>query len=494
MTTAGTPSPGRAANGPGRPPIPRSTLALVGASGLVVVTGLWWFGRSGGDLRAPAPETVADSTYLPQVPTSTLSVPVRYELGDVIADLEDAIPLRHGSLDDPVDVDSNDRLSVAYELERTPLTTSIEADTAHVRATIHYRARAWYDLPLLPDVETSCGADPDRPRPRLDVALSAPLRLDSTWTLRGEPHIDWVRAVSDAERDQCEITAFEVDVTDRVVRAAQDALEDLFPRVRDELANIDLRSKFEDWWATLHQPIELSDEVWLIIAPESVRHGRTSGSDQTLVVSVGLQARPQLILGPRPTRQVPPLPPLETGVVEEGLRVALSAHASYDAISRQLNERLAGVSLEREGQVLRVRTLALQGIGAGRVALELLFEGSARGRLYLVGTPEYDRATGQMYVPDLQFDVASSNLLVEGYAWLSDEEITQFLRERARWPVGDATQLAAEQLHRGLNHQLTDSARLEGEVGTVEIMGVFARTDGFYVHAVAAADARLLVN
>ena len=447
-----------------------------------------------GTLRAPAPSATADEEFVPSLPPSLLNVPVRYRLGDVVQALERAIPRTYGTLDDRHEVESNDRLEVAYELERSAFDTRLVDDVAHVAATVSYRARVWVDAPLLPDFETSCGMDEDRPRPRLRVEMSARLSLSSDWRLLAEPEVDRVVPASDEERDRCSITAFGIDVTDRVVDGAFGALVDQLPRIERELEAIDLRSRFVEWWATLYEPIELDDEVWLAIGPQSVRRGPTRGSGDELVATVGLTAQPRFVLGPRPPLEPRPLPALDSAGVGEGLRILASGRADYDAITRELNDQLTGAVLERDGNTLRIRSLELSGIGGGRLALELNFDGTAKGRAYLVGTPNFDPAAGQVHVPDLEFDVATSNLLVDGFAWLADPAVTRFLRERARWPTSNVAELAAEQLGRGLNHEITEGARLRGSVDSVRIVSVYARTDALIVHAQAEASAELLVR
>ena len=33
------------------------------------------------------------------------------------------------------------------------------------------------------------------------------------------------------------------------------------------IASLDIRSRFENWWHLLEQPIQLTDSVWLLIRP-----------------------------------------------------------------------------------------------------------------------------------------------------------------------------------------------------------------------------------
>lgn len=481
--------------------LPRSlklTAAVLGAVALialmlVVLRGNPFLGFSRG-LTAPAPVAVEDSLRVPELPPSTLNVPVTYDLTPVVEALEGVVPRRFGSLDERHDVESNDRLSVAFALRRTPFTVELDGSRARVSTLIHYQGRGWYDPPLLPEIRASCGTDEGEPQPRLAVSLAADLRLDEAWTLRGRPVVEGIGPPTDEDRDKCRITAFNVDVTGRVVGAAERLLTDHAPRVEEALAGIDLRSRFEGWWSLLHDPISLGDDIWLVIDPVAVSRGPSRGVGSTLVASVGLRARPRIQIGERPQVTASPLPALDSADVSEGLLIRATGSAEYRAISRQLNEHLSGRELERDGRTLKVRRLRVYGIGGGRLSLEMTFEGSARGRIFLVGTPAYDPVTEHVHVPDLDFDVATSSLLVSGYTWLSRQGIVELLREQARWPIADLNSLAIEQLRRGLNRRLSDDVRIRGDVESVDVLGVYAMRDELVVHAQARATGELIVE
>jgi len=445
-------------------------------------------------LAAPEPVLQADVFWVPELPLSTLNVPVTYDLAPVIEALEGVIPRSYGSLAERHAVETNRRLEVAFALRRGPFRATLQGDTARVSTTINYQGRAWYDAPLLPDVRASCGTEEGELRPRIVVTLAARLRLDEDWTLRGEPQLERVVPASDRDRDKCRMTAFNVDVTDRVVHAASGLLLDQLPRVERAISRIDLRPRFERWWAILHEPIQLAEDVWLVIDPVAVRRGATEGSGQTLVASVGLRARPRVELGPRPIVQSTPLPQLDSAALDDGMRILAMGKADYASASRRLNEHLSGRILEHEGRTLRVRRLRVSGIGAGRVSLEMTFDGSARGRLFMVGTPAYDADQGQVHVPDLDFDVATSNELVRGYAWLRYPGIVELLRSEARWPVENIAELAEAQLRRGLNRRLSDEVQLRGSVGSVEVLGIYAKRDEMVIHVQALAEAELVIE
>jgi hypothetical protein len=245
------------------------------------------------------------------------------------------------------------------------------------------------------------------------------------------------------------MTFIQLDMTDRVVDAARSFLEDNREAIDSLVAEANVRDSFEEWWAVLREPIPLDEATWLTLRPEKIRRGEIRGGGDVVEVTASLLARPRVVLGPRPVPEPTPLPPLEAGRVEGSLQILAEGTARYDAIGRRLSRELAGTTLSAAGREVRITSLGLSAIGGGRVALELGVEGDVDGRLFLVGTPEYDPGSGYASVPDLEFSVETSDLLVAGTSWIAEADVEELLRERARWRVAPAVEWVTEKLRAG---------------------------------------------
>jgi Domain of unknown function (DUF4403) len=458
--------------------------------------GLVLLGCSGPPhIDAPPPATTADVQQVPELPASTLAVPIAIDLAPVLSDLERAVPRTFGDLEQRLQLNGNDRIHVAFEAERGPFRASLSGETARVAATIRYRGRAWYNPPIAPEISASCGTDaaPDD-RPRARIALTSRLTLTPDWGLRSAARVERVAPASDAPRDLCRVTAFSIDVTGRVMDAARDLLARNTTVIDHAIASIDLRSKAADWWNTIQSPIEITDSVWLVIEPVAARRGAVHGVGQTLFGEISLTAHPHLVVGPRPVVELRPLPDIERTAIDDGLHILASGVIDYGVASDFLTRELAGRSIESAGHHLVIRNLHLAGIGAGRLSVEVDFDGSARGRVFLVGTPRLDPATGQVHFPDLDFDIATSSLLVSGLAWVGHGQLLQYLRDQARLPIGDAIVRARELLLEGLNRNLSDDVRIHGTVLSITPLGVYATRRALLLHAHALASAGLSVG
>lgn len=468
---------------------------VLGGAVLAAAVGIWLLARGGQpELAPPSPSVVDTDPEVPELPPALLSAPVVYDLAAVIHDLEAAVPTTFGNLDEREPHPEHDRVSVAFHVERAPFQAELIGDTARISTVLTHAGRAWYDPPLLPEIRASCGVDGDGDPPRARVGLSSRLVLDADWVLRSQARVDSVVAVSEEDRDRCRVTPLNVDVTERALRAVRGALEDKTEEIDRRVAEVDVRSRLQDVWHTLQEPVELTDDVWLLVNPQTVTQGAAVGEGSILTIGVGMTARPTILLGPPPDTVLTDLPALNDGQVEESARIRIEGRIHYPEAGHLLTRELEGREVELTGGLLRIREVTLSGIGDGRVAMGVTFEGTARGTMYLVGRPDLDLAEGEIRVPELDFDLETRNLLVGGLAWLGEDRLVRFLRDRARIRVTRVMEPAREQLLRGMNRDLSDEVSVEGEVFSTRLLDVRALRDALVVHAEAEARATFRVR
>ena len=443
------------------------------------------------DVAAPAPAMMADTDTLPSLPTSTLDIPLTYDLTPVVSALEKAVPKTFGNIQERKQL-SNERMTVAFEAKRDPFTVSLNGQTAYISAVVHYAGQGWYKPPVVREVTGSCGIGGERPRAKITIATD--LRINPDWRLRGKTRVAQVEPYSTEKRDQCRVTVFNINVTDRVIEATKNALEAKRTMIDQRIASLDIRSRFEGWWHLLERPISLTDSVWLTINPTAVRMGQNVGVKKTLVTALGFSASPRVVTGQKPAVVETPLPPLYPAAVGNGLHILLEGVIGYDIATGLLRTHVKGKKFEKAGLTFVVKDVRMFGIGGGKLALEVQFSGAASGRIYLVGTPRYDPSTNELYVPDLDYDIGSASLLVSSVNWIKGDNVRDFIRSQARWSVGDVMGTAKAQLFKGLNRDLAPGIHLAAEVSQVQGLSVHPMRANIRLRAQADAVARLTVK
>lgn len=444
-------------------------------------------------VEAPEPAAVADVDSLPTLPPSVIEAPVSYDLTPVLAELERVVPKRFGNIRERKQLPTNKRVHIAFEAERQPFTVTLDDGVVRMSAIISYAGRAWYNPPLAPEISASCGTGEQRPRARVEIAT--PVRLTADWKLRSKTAVQRVEPYQPGERDECEVTVLKIDVTGRVIEAARNLLAKNTKAIDAKIASIDLRPKFEEWWSVVQQPIHLSDSLWLAINPRAVHIEPAGGTRKLLRTGVGLVAEPRIVVGRKPDITPVALPrQLPEMEAPTGFHVLLEGVLAYDVASKLLTEELRGEKIGKGRHQIAVERARMLGVGGGRIGLQVDFGGVTSGRIYFVGTPHYDYAGDRLYVPDLDYDVGTAPLLVRGLEWLKHDDLRDYLRNKARWPVGGLIKQGRDELVNGLNTELSPGVKLSGEVKEVEVVGVHAGRDAVRVRAHADGSVRLDVR
>jgi hypothetical protein len=422
--------------------------------------------------------------------------PLSVHLPSAMAALDRIIPHRIGDLNapQPLALGRDRQGSFAFEVRREPFQVlRVHGDTLDLAAVLHYRGRAWIGSGL-GDLGGSCGVEKDPPRAR--VVLRVVPYITKDWRLGVRSQIAQLAALSDSARDRCVVTFLNLNVTGKVMEAAKEALEKLFPAIQERVAAVDVKSPLQDIWDDLQKPIRLAESAWLLLQPDSVHLGPLRASRSTVSAELGLIATPRIVTGPKPAippRALPPLHPLHGGS-NQGFALPIEGTLDYEVVSAELTRKLQKKSVRAAGGEFRLRSATLYGVAGGRVTLGVNFEGTAQGTIWLVGSPQYDPATGMITVPDLDFDASSAGLLVAGLAWVRADAIREFLRESAQVSAGALLGRLQEMAVKEMNRTLTRGVRLYATIGASEPTGLLVRPRDIVVRARAVGNARLEIG
>ncbi len=431
---------------------------------------------------------------LPSMPVSIVDAPISYALEPALTALEQAVPTRFGDLDKRVQIPGNKRQQVAFAATRTPFAVKFDGQKLTLTTTVSYTGRGWYKPVIGPTLSASCGTDGSPPR--LNVVLSTDIGLNPEWILESRSRVASLRASSSDVRDACLVTFLKIDVTDQVIRAVRPLLASKLPALDRKIAAFDVRKRVEKWYGMLQRPIRVRDSLWLELSPEQLRLGEFSLQDSALVATIRLYAHPRLVAGPQPIEPTSPLPPLSPALKEVGdsARIRIEGLLPYDVASSTLSRELIGRKFRRFGRSVRLDSIAVSPLDDGRVVLAVRVSGDIDGTAYLVGTPQLDQATRALIVPDLDFDVSTSNALVQGLAWLRKGDMVAQLRKQARFPLDTILEETRTKVEGALNRDLTSGVELSGTVRTGRLLDVLVHPRWLVVRAEAAGTLALAVD
>lgn len=453
---------------------------------------------SEGVVDAPAPAVTADSPdSLPALPLSIVDAPISYEIAPAVAALEKAVPRIFGDIEKRIQMGSNTRAHFAFEAKRSPFQIAVNGQNITLTSVIEYEGRGWFRPPIGPTVSAACGTGDGVARPRARVSLATSIDLTPNWKLASRSRLRALEPFSNEARDECRVTAFRIDVTDRVMNATRGQMTSQLAVLDRRIAQVDVRKNFQQWWSSMARPIRLTDSIWLLINPSAVQLGKVSAKDGDIVANLRLFANPRIVTGIRPNDStvVPPLPSLtDSDGVGDSLRVYVEGTFQYDVASNLLKKALLGRKIKQANRTLQIQDVVLSGIGGGRVAMAIRFDGDAKGQVFFTGTPQLDPATAQVFVPDLDYDVGSADVLVQGLGWLKDAGIRDFLRERARLPATDLMGELRKLAERGMNRDLTKGVSLVARLSNAQGIAVRATREQLIIRAQVVGQAGIEIS
>jgi hypothetical protein len=111
-----------------------------------------------------------------------------------------------------------------------------------------------------------------------------------------------------------------------------------------------------------------------------------------------------------------------------------------------------------------------------------------------IGTPRFNRATDQIVVSDLDFDLSTDSNLINGYAWLRSDVLLAFFREKSRLPSAPVIAKGRRLIELGLNRTVGGVLTLAGRVDSLVVLGVNVEPRGLTVSALVVGDASVAVR
>ncbi len=264
-------------------------------------------------------------------------------------------------------------------------------------------------------------------------------------------------------------------------------------------------------WSGIQEPIYLEKNAWLVIRPKDLSVG-SMRSDPKQITSthavVEMTADPEVIFGRKPKAAIVPIPPLKTFVPGPSVFYAISdVRITY----RELNEYLLDPRLKLIGMVLPGtggQKVTLDGIrvygSGGKVVVEakihyqplIINLGSkpAKLTLYLKGTPRYRPARRVFDMPDLDYDIKTSDLMVQVADWLFKSDFRNQLRKVVKIPVGPKMDMLKVRMDLVLNRPIGQFTRLSTQVNKFKVLDGFADNEGIEVRFQVQGNAVLQVT
>lgn len=436
---------------------------------------------------------------VPKVEDSTVQMPISVSLSAMQQQVEQAVPRSLGAapyneqVNGGADNCGGNGISFGYGVDRTLLALSVSGNTVRLGFGVDYWAKARARRPLIfgacsPPIYASCGAD-NEPRRRAQIEVALPVSVVADWRLsagRGQ--------VSAGPDNRCQVTIFNIDVTDRIMNVFQNQLQAQADALDGRLQQVPLRNRVEGLWRTLSSPISVAPDTWLAVNPRALSVSQLQGAGDLVRVTVGMTARPTITFGSAPPLSDRPLPNVTPPTGGAGYYLAVPVYAQTSALTKQLRIALkladGGIRYPPTGRFyVRPQDVELWAYGT-QVVVRIRFGGSARGVLYLTGTPQWNGVTNELSVPDLDYTLETKNLLLKLVNWAEGDKFRDDMRNRLHINLAAQIDEARRLLNRALNRQV-GPLRLTGSVAALRVTGLYVHPGDSTVQVIVLANGDL---
>jgi hypothetical protein len=275
-------------------------------------------------------------------------------------------------------------------------------------------------------------------------------------------------------------------------------------------AKDNFKEKIEEIWKRIQEPVHVGEDVWLQILPHSVGVGKSRlipGVKPRLEAFFEIVAEPSVSFGKKPDlfrKELPPLVDVPPG--PGGFHAKTNLRITFNELNKLLTDPQTGLI----GQPLpgsKSRNIKLQGIrlygSGGQIVVEAhidyqpvmnLSSKPAQLTVYLLGTPHYHEDEQTIDFPDLDFDVKSSDFLVQMATFVDGGGMRDQLRESAVIPVGKDLDKLKGMMMKMLNRPLGKFARLKTDIKSLKMEEAFVSDYGIESRVALDGDATVDVD
>jgi hypothetical protein len=229
-------------------------------------------------------------------------------------------------------------------------------------------------------------------------------------------------------------------------------------------------------WNKIQEPMLLTRNpaVWLRLTPKAVYMTQLQGSEGIIRSAAGIQTVAETFVGDTPkVARKDSLPDfIIPGRVDSSFVLNLYSEMSYESAADILRGYLLGRSFSYGRKQVIIQGIDMLGV-AGYAAIGIDFFGSYKGRVYVIGRPQFDSVTSVVSIEDLEFDLKTKNAAQSAAQWLLHGIILGKIKPYLRFPLKEKileSQLAIQKMM--CHSEVMDNVFITGSIDSLRVGGV----------------------
>ncbi|MFN5413866.1 MAG: DUF4403 family protein [Bacteroidota bacterium] len=459
-----------------------SSLNFSKTLGAICAGSLWLFSAC-GSIQPEAPTTANQVVPVKPMPSvaSTINIPIRIELKPFIKLADQSFDKEFKGADNPCS-----GLRYQYKLKREPIQLSGKGKTVFLGLDVaygfsgEYCAGCVFDNCINPPIPFSCGWGEETLR-RAKIKLKSDVELTSNYRIKSSTSFTEFTPI-----DPCRVTFAQININDVLMGQIRPELGNLAKMIDTEIGKQDLKPYILPVWKALQEDIQIPSTGYLRFQPQSLSVSEINMNGSVLNFNVGLTAIPTIQSTPwnKPSSGLPTLSPYKKG---SGFEVYTDLKMNYDSLSKQLFDIMKTESYALGKEKINITSLRLFPAGE-KLGVAVGFAGTKKGMFYLLGNPAFDNSKASLALKNVEYDIATKNVLIKTAKWMMDETIRKKLEEQMVFDLSDLMNLTKKSIAESLNQTMDGGIKIKGTLKSLEISGWSLQQDALWVRAKTLGD------
>ncbi|MFN6049039.1 MAG: DUF4403 family protein [Bacteroidota bacterium] len=465
-----------------------SSLNFSKTLGAICAGSLWLFSAC-GSIQPEAPTTANQIVPVKPMPSvaSTINIPIRIELKPFIKLADQSFEKEFKGADNPCS-----GLRYQYKLKREPIQLSGKGKTVFLGLDVaygfsgEYCAGCVFDNCINPPIPFSCGWGEETLR-RAKIKLKSDVELTSNYRIKSSTSFTEFTPI-----DPCRVTFAQININDVLMGQIRPELGNLAKMIDTEIGKQDLKPYILPVWKALQEDIQIPSTGYLRFQPQSLSVSEINMNGSVLNFNVGLTAIPTIQSTPwnKPSSGLPTLSPYKKG---SGFEVYTDLKMNYDSLSKQLFDIMKTESYALGKEKINITSLRLFPAGE-KLGVAVGFAGTKKGMFYLLGNPAFDNSKASLALKNVEYDIATKNVLIKTAKWMMDETIRKKLEEQMVFDLSDLMNLTKKSIAESLNQTMDGGIKIKGTLKSLEINGWSLQQDALWVRAKTLGDIQVIME
>jgi hypothetical protein len=454
-----------------------------------ICAGSLWLFSACGSIQPEAPTTANQVVPVKPMPSvaSTINIPIRVELKPFIKLADQSFDKEFKGADNPCS-----GLRYQYKLKREPIQLSGKGKTVFLGLDVaygfsgEYCAGCVFDNCINPPIPFSCGWGEETLR-RAKVKLKSDVELTSNYRIKSSTSFTEFTPI-----DPCRVTFAQININDVLMGQIRPELGNLAKMIDTEIGKQDLKPYVLPVWKALQEDIQIPSTGYLRFQPQSLSVSEININGSVLNFNVGLTAIPTIQSTPwnKPSSGLPTLSPYKKG---SGFEVYTDLKMNYDSLSKQLFDIMKTESYALGKEKINITSLRLFPAGE-KLGVAVGFAGTKKGMFYLLGNPAFDNSKASLALKNVEYDIATKNVLIKTAKWMMDETIRKKLEEQMVFDLSDLMNLTKKSIAESLNQTMDGGVKIKGTLKSLEISGWSLQQDALWVRAKTLGDIQVIME